>query len=94
MANLNEMTSKELLGRVFGFREDDERPSEYIQRINEEIRSKVGFTEYHQEINQILKEGSTRQEWQYICAHIKGYEKHWVKALKTYTLENYELLTN
>jgi len=88
---LSQKTAKEILAMVNGERREDQTPAEYISDTNRKLMMNmdVGFTEYHAEINQYLKKVTDNKVWHLVCAHISGYEKYWVKALKEFIITNY-----
>lgn len=88
---LSQKKAKEILAMVNGERKEDQTPAEYLSEINKKLiaNMNVGFTEYHAEINQYLKKVTDKKIWHLVCAHISGYEKYWIKALKEFIITNY-----
>lgn len=78
---------KEIIYNKYGERKENESPAEYIRKINKLNADNIGFIEYHKMIWAEMKKIVFKEEYQFACSQVTGYEKEWVTCI-------YELLKN
>jgi len=71
-------------------KEEGEDLNKYVRNLVKHMEQKIGFTKFHQHIQQVLKTFignpgiDNREDWANICMTITGNEGIWITAIGVY----------